>query len=243
MEVFLGSQHAQTVHTPDGRDLTRGQHNSRRLLDDAAALARAQRLPSALMVAGLAADELGKHILVSSFFSREGTDHWRKFWRRFRDHTEKLGDALMSSWMGDLLTEDPPPSAKTFHQKRLAATYVDLGDNGAVRTPVSAVSQEDFDSAFESINRELQYCERVLGDAKPEQLATAFDSLRTKADELAPYIESLSTEAKMALVIGMRTGMSQDEAIEFAKATDSVFARSDHAESADDDQPGGQPAG
>lgn len=216
-------------------------HNSRRLLDDAAALARAQRWPSALMVAGLAADELGKHILVSSFFSREGTDDdWKKFWRRFRDHTEKLGDALMSSWMGDLLTADPPPSAKAFHRKRLAATYVDLDDDGAVRTPVSAVSQEDFDSAFESIDRELQYCERILGNAKPEQLSVTFDSLRAKAvDGLAPFIESLSPEALMAVVIGVRTGMPQDEAIELARAMDSVFARGDHEKSAGDDRPAG----
>ena len=84
--------------------------NCRRLLDDAVMLAGAGRLPSALMLAGLAADELGKHVLVASFFAREGTDEdWRKFWSRFRNHTEKLGDALMGSWVGDLLTDEPEP--------------------------------------------------------------------------------------------------------------------------------------
>ncbi len=72
--------------------------SARRLLDNAQALARAQRLPSAFMVAGLAADELGKHILVTSFYVRAGTDDdWRKFWHRFRIHRQKLGDALMSA--------------------------------------------------------------------------------------------------------------------------------------------------
>ncbi|MGC7268693.1 AbiV family abortive infection protein, partial [Mycobacteroides abscessus subsp. abscessus] len=79
--------------------------NARRLLDDAAVLAEDDRLPSAFMLVGLAADELGKHILVASFFSRiPDDDDWRTFWRRFRRHTEKLGNSLMSSWLGNLLT-------------------------------------------------------------------------------------------------------------------------------------------
>ena len=79
------------------------------------------------MVAGLAADELGKHILVTSFYAREQTDEeWRKFWRRFRSHQSKLGDALLGAWAGDLVSEDPPPDVAEFHQERLRATYVDV---------------------------------------------------------------------------------------------------------------------
>jgi hypothetical protein len=75
------------------------------------------------MLAGLAADELGKHVLVASFYYREATDaEWRKFWRRFRDHTEKLGDALIGAWVGDLLTDDPPPRVSDFHKTKPQVT-------------------------------------------------------------------------------------------------------------------------
>ena len=70
--------------------------NARRLYDDAVLLRQADRLPSAFMVAGLAADELGKHVLVAAFYgAREETDaEWRNFWRRFRNHESKLDNTL-----------------------------------------------------------------------------------------------------------------------------------------------------
>lgn len=198
--------------------------NSRRLLDDSATLAAAGRLPSALMLAGLAADELGKHILISGFYAREGTEEdWKKFWSRFRNHTEKLGDALMGSWVGDLFTEEPPPSAKKFHLKRLAATYVDLGDNGEVRTPEQEVAQEDYDSAHELVERELRFCEGYLGRATPDQLAASFESMRTRAlGGLAAAVDGLSAEGKMAFAVAMRSGMSSEEAMEFVRIAKSL---------------------
>jgi AbiV family abortive infection protein len=70
--------------------------NARRLFDDAVRLKADGRVASAYLLAGLAADELGKHVLVTSFYGREETDaEWRRFWRRFRDHQEKLGNSLL----------------------------------------------------------------------------------------------------------------------------------------------------
>jgi AbiV family abortive infection protein len=89
---------------------------------------------------------LGKHVLVSSFFARDQTDEeWRKFWRRFRSHQEKLGDALLGAWAGDLFSEDPPPDAAAFHQERLLATYTDVSDDGTVSKPSDAVAKERVD--------------------------------------------------------------------------------------------------
>lgn len=77
------------------------------------------------MVAGLAADELGKHVLVNSFFLRDQADEeWRQVWRRFRSHESKLNDKLLMAWAGDLISEGPQPDAAAFHRKRLLATYV-----------------------------------------------------------------------------------------------------------------------
>lgn len=194
--------------------------NSRRLLEDAAALAEAQRLPSAFMLTGLAADELGKHILVASFYSREGTeDDWRKFWRRFRDHTEKLGDALIGAWIGDLLADEPPPRANDFHKQRLASTYVDISGDGTITTPTIAISREAFDAAFESIDRELTYCEGVLAHATPEQLGATLESMRTSPHgrALTELSEELGAEAAMAFAIALRSGMGASYATAFAR--------------------------
>src|SRR6266487_3986865 len=120
--------------------------NARRLYDDAVSLRQGDRLPSAFMVAGLAADELGKHILVSSFYAREQTDEeWRKFWRRFRSHESKLDDALLGTWAGDLVSEDPPPDVAGVHQERLLETYVDVSANGTVSAPSWVVKKERVD--------------------------------------------------------------------------------------------------
>jgi AbiV family abortive infection protein len=201
--------------------------NSRRLLDDAAALARELRLPSALLLAGLAADELGKHILVASFYSREGTDdEWRIFWRRFRKHTEKLGDALMGAWIGDLLTDDPPPSASAFHKQRLAATYVDLSDDGAVHTPVNAVSREAFEAIYESIDRELNFCEGVMANASPQRLGAVLESLRTSTHGKAvtDLLSELGPEAALAFAMSIRAGMDTEGALAFVKQVGPAFA-------------------
>lgn len=201
--------------------------NSRRLLDDASVLARENRFASALMVAGLSADELGKHILVTSFFSREGTDDdWRKFWRRFRNHTEKLGDALMGAWIGDLFTDEPPPSASQFHQQRLAATYVGLSDDGAVQTPGSAVSKQEVEAIYETIERELRFCEGVLAKATPQQFAQVLESMRTspRASIFTELFDELGAEAALAFAISVRAGMNADDALAFAKEAGRLFA-------------------
>ncbi|WP_100522617.1 AbiV family abortive infection protein [Mycobacteroides abscessus] len=200
--------------------------NARRLLDDAAVLAEDDRLPSAFMLVGLAADELGKHILVASFFSRiPDDDDWRTFWRRFRRHTEKLGNSLMSSWLGNLLTDDPPPDPGHFHQQRLAATYVDVAADGKIQTPAGTVTRRMFDDSFDSIDRELRYCESVLAKSSPNQLAQVLESMRTSPERslVAECIEKHGQEAGMAFVIAIRSGMPTDQAIAFAQRAGAVF--------------------
>jgi AbiV family abortive infection protein len=201
--------------------------NARRLLDDAAALARDKRLASAFMLAVLAADELGKHILVTSFYSREGTeDDWRKFWRRFRNHTEKLGDALLSAWIGDLLADEPLPDVGEFPRQRLAATYVDVSDTGTVEIPSGAVSSKAFEATFNSIDRELRFCEKMLANATPESLRKVFESMRAspRGSALAKCCEKFGAEAGTAFAISLRSGMNLDEAMTFAQNAGEIFA-------------------
>jgi AbiV family abortive infection protein len=201
--------------------------NSRRLLEDAATLAAQGRLPSAFMLAGLSADELGKHMRVTAFYSREGTDEeWRKFWRRFRNHTDKLGDVLFAAWAGDL-TDEHPPNISEFHKQRLAATYVDLSDDGRVQTPANLVTRRAFETVYQSIERELEFCEGLMRNATPQQLAPIFERFRTSrvSHELAEMVKELGPEAAITFAIAMRAGVERDDALAFARQVGEIFAQ------------------
>jgi AbiV family abortive infection protein len=200
--------------------------NARRLYDDAMILRIGDRLPSALMVAGLAADELGKHILVSSFYIRDQTeDEWRNFWKRFRRHEAKLDDALLSAWAGDLLSEDPPPDAAAFHQERLLATYVDVSDDGAVSTPSEVVVQQRVDKFLAMLKRGLEYCESVIARTTPLRFAAVLESMRTSTPEpeIRQVLDEGGPEALMAFVIGVRAGMPHDRALSFAQEANNIL--------------------
>jgi AbiV family abortive infection protein len=202
--------------------------NARRLYDDAVSLRQGDRLPSALMVAGLAADELGKHVLVSSFYVREQTDEeWRKFWWRFRNHESKLGDALLGAWAGDLFSEDPPPDVARFHQERLLATYVDVTSDGTVSAPSWIVRKGRVDEILSLLQRELSYCDSMVAEATPSQFAAVLESMRTSAhgQEIRQFLNEGGPDAAMAFAIGARAGMPYDLALSFAQQVKDIFDR------------------
>lgn len=202
--------------------------NARRLYDDAVSLRQGDRLPSALMVAGLAADELGKHVLVTSFYNRDQTDEeWRKFWRRFRNHQEKLGDALLGAWAGDLISEDPPPDAAEFHQERLLATYVDVTPDGTVSAPSQLVAKGRVDEILSLLQGELSFCESVVAQATPSQFAAALESMRTSVvgQEIRQLFNDGGPEAAAAFAICARAGMPYDLALSFAQQAKDIFGR------------------
>ena len=202
--------------------------NARRLYDDALLLREAGRLPSAFMTAGLAADELGKHVLVSSFFgAREETDEeWRKFWRRFRRHEEKLGDALMGAWAGDLLTDEPPPNISAFHSRRLASTYVDVSPDGAVvTTPSRLITLKEVNDLLDLLDQELRFCESMLAKATPEAFAKTLDGLRTsdKSKELRDLLAEGGAEAALAFAVMIKSGAPYKYAVAMAKSAKALF--------------------
>jgi AbiV family abortive infection protein len=194
--------------------------NARRLYDDASLLHDHGRIPSAFMTFGLAADELGKHQLVAAFSWREQTDaEWRKFRRRFRSHTEKLGNALLGAWMGDLLSDDPPPEPVSFHKRRLSATYVDFSETGRVSTPLRSVSDIDVRNAREGIGRELAYCEGVMKGAIPASLAEAMDRMANRSStgtEELRALHEVSPKAVQLISMADRVGLPREEALRTA---------------------------
>jgi AbiV family abortive infection protein len=205
--------------------------NARRLLDDAVLMRDQGRTPTAFLLLGLAADELGKHVMIASFYGvrKETDDDWKKFWRRFRTHQEKLGDALWASWVRDLLTDNPPPDIEAFHRRRLASTYVDVDDNGRIVTPSSTVTSAEVDKALAMIASELEFCERGFGDATPSALGTVFRKMREseRAEQLRAIISDQGSMGTLAYVIAARSGASHDEAVEFSSTMSAVLKKID----------------
>jgi AbiV family abortive infection protein len=200
--------------------------NARRPFDDALTLRESERFATAYLLVGLAADELGKHVLVASFYgAREESDaEWNKFWRRFRNHQEKLGDALWGAWAGDLMTDEPPPDIPAFHQRRLAATYVDLDPSGALSVPEAVVTTSELDDALNRVGGELEFCETALKDATPTRLGTAFADMRASdtAEQMRDMLKSGPMSA-LALAISLRSGLSKDDALKFATRASEIF--------------------
>jgi AbiV family abortive infection protein len=201
--------------------------NARRLFDDAVLMRDQGRTPTAFLLAGLAADELGKHVMVASFYGvREETDdNWKKFWHRFRAHREKLGDALWAAWAGDLLTDDPPPDVEAFHRRRLASTYVDVDSDGRVLTPSASLTDVEVDRVLGRIQPELEFCEKGFGEATPSELGAAFSRMRDsgRAEQLRAIIAGLGPTGTLAYVMAARLGKSHDEAMQFATAASAAL--------------------
>lgn len=200
--------------------------NARRLLADATFLRDAGRTPSAYVLAGLAADELGKHVLVASFFGRDDTEaEWRKFWTRLRRHQEKLGDALIGAWLDDPLAGQPPPDVERIHQLRLSATYVDIASDGTVAVPDETIGTEDLDDLLNQVRSEMEVCERVIRGASPAQLASTFADIRNSQLALEfRQAQQRSPTGPMALALAMRSGLDPSAALEFVAAVEDLVS-------------------
>jgi AbiV family abortive infection protein len=199
--------------------------NARRLLEDSCLLRNSGRFASSFILVGLSADELGKHILATSFFGAyDGADEdWESFWRRFRKHQEKLGNALWSAWIGDLFTEESPPDVEQFHRRRLAATYVDIDHNGAVSSPVEIITSADLDSIIQKIDTELAFCEKMLEGATADSLGRTLETLHSSLTGVRSVVSGLSSVGRLGHALALRSGLSKEDALHMAKIAEEVF--------------------
>lgn len=199
--------------------------NARRLYDDALRLRAADRVPSAFALAGLAADELGKHIMVASFYGREPSDaEWRKFWRRFRTHRAKLGNALLAAWIGDLHA-DELPDVEDFHRRRLSATYVDVKPDGSAMVPSETITNQELDALLDKLSVQLAFSEAAFGGKTPTTLGATFSELRNseRTHALRRLRAEVGIGAAMIYVIGTRNGLGHDDALAFASMAEQVL--------------------
>jgi AbiV family abortive infection protein len=121
--------------------------NAEGLLDDAALLLGNHRPARAYSLAALALEEYAKHIMVFSAIRRTIIEpgYWPRFWKRFRDHSEKvdLGQMIVSDWGLSFTYTDERlrTDIETALRTKLRGLYVDWTDTG-LSEPVVAVTAE-----------------------------------------------------------------------------------------------------
>jgi AbiV family abortive infection protein len=195
--------------------------NARRLFSDAEALLEADRPASAMVLLGLAADEIGKHVMVSALPARADTDaEWKKFWKRVGNHVDKLGNPLLMDWMLDWSDIEGPPNPAEFHELRKTATYADLTPRG-VTIPSEIVTLEMVEPRMKTIGRFLQYCETVTRRTDVRRLAATMRRMAgTQANE-SGHSSNWRRAHALAVVIGAPT----QEAERFADLVENVLDR------------------
>ena len=84
-----------------------------------------------------------------------------------------------------------------------------------------------FEDAFESVDRELTFSERVLADAAPQQLAVVLEGMRTSstARQIEEQMAECGPEGPMAIAVALRPGMSPEDAVLLAKQARDILSK------------------
>jgi AbiV family abortive infection protein len=151
--------------------------NARRLLDDAQWLAQDERYASAFSSACLAADEIGKNVLIIAYFalSKDDPPTAKALRKHLKSHQTKLGTFVVYAFLTS--AAESVPNLTTLHERRLAATYTEPGvESEAVTYPPDTVVRQDYEETYDVIDRLLKLLEVSYLDAGTERLARSFQS-------------------------------------------------------------------
>lgn len=148
--------------------------NAARLLDDADVLLSAGRFPRAVALAVLATEEFGKCVMAVGSVGRDRSDveYWRRFRRDMRHHPSKgevaveiAGDVLADPERWFAYQADAPKVAEVAQELKFAAIYVDLGEDGRVRTPESLITETLARVVVAALGAEIRRWDQFLRDA------------------------------------------------------------------------------
>lgn len=198
--------------------------NARRLHSDAELLFDADRTASAMVLLGLATDEVGKHMMITAFPSRGASDAERKkFERRARSHVEKVGNPLLMGWMLDPDALGDPPDPAEFHRLRNSSMYVDLTADG-VTVPEKEIDRARVSKNLAATGRFLQYCETVTRGVDKATLAETMKRART-----APRPDDRRSSLwKRANLVARINDAPESEAARFATIVEAVLTGQGH---------------
>jgi AbiV family abortive infection protein len=198
--------------------------NARRLYSDAVLLFDADRTASAMVLLGLATDEIGKHMMITAFPIRGASEPERKkFERRVRSHVEKVGNPLLMDWMLDPDAIGDPPDPAEFHRLRNSAIYSDLTVDG-VTVPEKQVDRSRVAKNLAAMGRFLRYCEALTRGVDTAKLAATMKRGRTAP----PTNEERSSLWKRANLVASVNGVPEPEAARFATIVEAVMTEPAH---------------
>ena len=155
--------------------------NGKGLLDDAQLLLANGRSARAYSLAALALEEYAKHVMALSAIGRTISEpgYWPRFWRRFRDHSEKidLGKMMVSEWGLSLVYTDQRLEAdvKAALLRKTRGLYVDWTDGG-LSLPNEAVTASQASELIQEVRAWIEVARIVFDGATAEQLARIMSS-------------------------------------------------------------------
>jgi len=150
--------------------------NAQGLLEDARLLLASGRSARAYSLAALALEEYAKHVMTLAAIGRvvSEPDYWSRFWRRFRDHSEKadLGKMMVSEWGLSFVYTDERLEAdvRAALLGKTRALYVDWADDG-LALPWEAVTTSQATELIQEVGQWIEVAQGIFAGASAERLA------------------------------------------------------------------------
>lgn len=209
--------------------------NSQRLIADAETLLLNGRYPTAHALAVLALEEFGKHVMCASANIRGHADeeYWRRFRRRFRDHRDKLRNALLLAGLMATTEEEMEPlddleaAAKREDFAKLRGLYVDLDRSGTVYEPVVTIGRQEAEKTVATVRLLVRLGGATFGD--PDRVHAVFETLADRAGEAAAWAARAADDPMALALFGEALRSHLDSRAELPGVDRSVEDDSDRA--------------
>jgi len=160
-------KHLSAKDLADGR--LAALKNARDLVRDAEILLKNKRWARTVFLTMIAVEELGKYLMIVSALVNVlgGKVEWGKFWKRFRNHEEKLGNVVMfNAGLADsveqtiALIEKSTDHTKLLQSKKLNALYTDYRSSRFI-VPMHVVKAQQARKALKDARSVLMYFESI----------------------------------------------------------------------------------
>ena len=137
------------------------------LIRDAEILYEHQRWARSVFISSIAIEELGKYLMIIGAIGQvlKNQVNWKRFWKRFRKHTEKSGSILaFDVLLGPFISADETLSKlqkafqdqKHIENEKLSSLYVDF-ESDKFNLPMDIVDETVAHRALESAKAVLRF--------------------------------------------------------------------------------------
>ncbi len=191
--------------------------NAEDLLGDAEVLYRNERYPRAFALSVLAMEELGKIVVLARVIHVPETDQegLKAFWKKFRSHTTKFGDAAFWSYASRLHPDltaawsELPHVRNQIELMKQVSFYVDFADTGFLLPKTLHSNTKRLKEILDDVKRNIVFHRRNL--LSLEETEKALQGLKDAYKELGyssikyhdekPFLQAMErTLEEMSLV-------------------------------------------